>query len=120
MHRQIVGLEIGDPMCVDHVDENGLNNQRSNLRKCTRSENARNIKLKANNTSGYKGVSFFRRDGTWKVQIQAGGKNRHVGYFKTKEEAHKAYVEHAKKKHGEFANPGDGCLILKVDDVSSS
>lgn len=113
MHRQIMGLKNGDQLCVDHIDENGLNNCKSNLRKCTRNGNARNIKLRSNNTSGYKGVTFFRRDGKWKAQIKTGEKARHIGYFSTKEAAYEAYCTEAKKHFGEFANLGDGCVILK-------
>ncbi len=104
MHRVIIGTPIG--METDHIDGDGLNNQRYNLRICTKQENQRNRRNPSNNTSGYKGVSFRNRTGRWQARIDINGKTTHLGMFSTPEEAHSAYCEAAKKYYGDFANTG--------------
>jgi len=99
MHRVI--LQANTWMQVDHKDRNGLNNSRSNLRACTRSQNQgnRGIDL-SKKTSKYKGVCFCRRSGKWKADIA----NRYLGRFATEKEAALRYDEEAKKLYGVFAN----------------
>lgn len=104
MHRFI--MSPLDKMIIDHIDGNGLNNTRKNLRYCTRSENARNVIKSNNNTSGFKCVSFFKRDKNWRAYIVLNNKQIHIGYFETAELAYKAYCEACVKYHGEFANFG--------------
>lgn len=91
---------------VDHIDGNGLNNMRSNLRLATRTENVRNSKRPVTNTSGYKGVSWHKARNKWRATIQVNNKHIHLGLFDTPEEAYAAYCEAAIKYHGEFANFG--------------
>jgi hypothetical protein len=99
MHRQIMGFPEGKD--VDHINNNGLDNRRCNLRICSHAQNMRNRKIKAhNNTSGFKGVSWFKRLRKWRASISP----TTIGYFDSKEEAAKAYDEAAKKLFGEFAN----------------
>lgn len=86
---------------VDHIDSDTFNNRRDNLRVATRAQNTRNTKLRSNNTSGYKGVSWHKY--AWMAQIMFEGKKIYLGLFKTPEEAHEAYCEAAKKYFGEFA-----------------
>lgn len=101
MHREILGHPAG--FDVDHIDGNGLNNKRENLRIATVSQNAYNSLTPKNNTSGYKGATFHNRFGRWIAKISAEGKSHHLGYFDTPEEAHAAYCEASKRLHGEFA-----------------
>lgn len=56
MHRQIMGLTFGDNKCVDHINSNRLHNRKSNLRRCTHTENIHNSKLSKRNKSKAKGV----------------------------------------------------------------
>lgn len=91
-------------METDHINGNGLDNRRENLRVCTRSENLMNQKRGINNTSGYKGVSWHKGTEKWQSKIAAKGKRIYLGLFKEKEEAHKAYCEASKRYHGEFGN----------------
>ena len=102
MHRKILGLTNPNIHC-DHVNNNGLDNQKSNLRGCTVSENLRNSKPFINSTSKYKGVSFYKRDNKWRAQIMIDGKETHLGYFKDEIEAAKVYDKAAKVHHKEFA-----------------
>ena len=102
MHRQI--LNAATDVHVDHRDGNGLNNRRDNLRAATPSQNQYNQKAHANNTAGFKGVSFDKRIGKWSARIQVSKRGLWIGYFGTSEEAGAAYIEAAKRLHGEFAN----------------
>lgn len=104
-HRVIWVLIHGDwPRCeIDHI--NGINgdNRIENLREASKAQNQRNKGMMANNTSGFKGVSWNSRAKKWQALIAKGGKNRNLGQFDTPEAAHAAYCEAAKKYHGEFA-----------------
>jgi hypothetical protein len=101
MHRSIVIVPHG--MVIDHIDGNGLNNQRSNLRICTRSENMRNQQLHRNNTSGFKGVGWDAKRGFWKASIKIEGRQVHLGTFHDKRKAADAYDNAAELHHGIFA-----------------
>ena len=72
---------------VDHIDRCKTNNHISNLRWATGSENNQNKSMQLNNTSGVIGVSWFKRDSKWKVQIMVNGVQKHLGYFESKEDA---------------------------------
>lgn len=105
MHRLILGLT--DPKVeVDHIDGNGLNNTRSNLRACNRRENMRNTRAYANNKSGLKGVHWREDCGKWRACIRVNGKLKNLGCHDTKEAAYEAYCKAAIDLHGEFANTG--------------
>lgn len=104
MHRDILKL-VGKEM-ADHADENKLNNQRENLRKCTKSQNTVNKGLLRNNTSGYNGVWFHKgkwRVKRWTAEIHVNGKKIYLGSYLTKEEGAFAYNQAATKYFGEFA-----------------
>lgn len=102
MHRFIMNTPKG--MQTDHIDHNGLNNCKENLRICTCSENAMNQSKPKNNTSGYKGVSWHKKNKKWRSKICIKGKNIYLGYFLIKQDAYKAYCEASKKYHGEYGN----------------
>jgi HNH endonuclease len=104
MHRVIMNTPIG--METDHINGNGLDNRRTNLRVCSRSENRCNVGKCSNNTSGYKGVSFFKANSKWHAMIMINCKQNNLGFFDTPELAYKAYCDACIKYHGEFANFG--------------
>ncbi len=99
MHRVIMNAR--EEEFVDHINLNGLDCRRSNLRIATPAENNRNRPIPRNNTTGFKGVSFFK----WRYQAHIGyqGRKLHLGYYATAEEAHSAYQDAAFRLHGEFA-----------------
>lgn len=86
---------------IDHADGDGLNNRFANLRLALPSQNNFNQRKRADNTSGYKGVSKHRNK--WRAEINAYGTYRHLGTFDTPELAHMAYCKAAAELHGEFA-----------------
>jgi Demerecviridae HNH endonuclease len=90
---------------IDHRDSDGTNNRIGNLRKCTSSQNQANSKRRADNSSGYKGVSFNREQQMFIAAIQINRERKFLGYFKTAEEAHAAYVAAARKHFKAFARP---------------
>jgi hypothetical protein len=102
MHRIILGVTDKNQF-IDHIDGNGLNNQRSNLRLASSHENNRNIRKKKNCSSKYKGVSWLPKFKKWKVDICVDGKKKGLGLFKNEEEAARAYDRMAKIHFGEFA-----------------
>lgn len=87
----------------DHIDGNGLNNQRGNLRPATKSENGANRKLNRNNTSGFKGVGWNKAQQKWTASIRQFGKLRYLGYFLDVMAAARAYDVAAKEIFGKFA-----------------
>ena len=102
MHREILNTPVG--LLTDHADRNGLNNQRSNIRICNIAENNRNVKIRKDSTSGYKGVSFHKRDEKWRAYIGFDNKIMWLGYFKTAKIAALAYDNAACELFGEFAS----------------
>ena len=107
LHRFILG--IADPKVqVDHRDCVGLHCQRSNLRIATPLQNACNVGLRKDNSSGFKGVDWHKHEQLWRARINVGGKSISLGYFHTKEAAAKAYNAAAKKYHGRFAKLNKG------------
>ena len=96
-------MQTPNGMQTDHIDHNGLDNQRENLRICTVAENQRNRKADSDNASGFKGVCFSRKRHKWYAQITVDRKNMHLGSFDSPEEAARFYDLAALAYHGEFA-----------------
>lgn len=101
MHRQIMNAPKGQ--MVDHKDGNSLNNLRENLRLCKSIQNQRNSKIPKNNTSGFKGVTWYKPSKRWRAQITLKNQCIYLGYFIEKIDAAKAYNEAAKELFGEFS-----------------
>ena len=101
MHRVI--MKAPDHLVVDHIDHNGLNNCRSNLRLCTSAQNSQNMASIARGRSKYKGIYWDKQHKKWVAKIQVNGKRTHIGIFKNEIDAAKAYDEKASQLHGEFA-----------------
>ncbi len=101
MHREIMNAPKG--LLVDHIDGNGLNNRKSNLRLCTYSQNARNKRPSPNCYSRYKGVTWHRYHNKWYASIHKSGRSTFLGCFDDEIEAALAYDKMAGELFGEFA-----------------
>jgi hypothetical protein len=103
MHRFLLGLPPYRErhIDVDHLNGDGLDNRRVNLRIGSRAQNLANSGSRKG-TSRFKGVSFDRRTGHWKVQIMTEGRNRNLGRYETEEEAALVYNAAAREAWGEF------------------
>jgi hypothetical protein len=88
---------------VDHENQDGLDNRRANLRIATRSQNNANQRRRKDNTSGYKGVVWHKRERRWQAQIQVEGKCLYLGGFDDPKDAAQAYNVAAFTHFGEFA-----------------
>lgn len=104
----MLGRELVKDDITDHIDGNGLNNVRDNLRLATRSQNLGNSRLSIRNKFGLKGVSAFR-DG-FMAGITVNKQRIYLGVYETPELAHAAYVVAAKEHFGEFANDGSASI----------
>lgn len=100
MHRLFA--TVPDSMELDHVDGNGLNNRRENLRVATALQNRRNQKLGKRNKVGLKGVSWSKAAKKWQASIRVNNKGVYLGIFETPEEAHAAYIAAIPKYHGDW------------------
>lgn len=67
--------------CVDHISGDGTANKWVNLRRATRQENQRNMRLSVRNTSGHSGVGWDKVNNKWSCLISVGGKNIRIGRF---------------------------------------
>jgi len=103
MHRFLMSLELGDGLEVDHINGDGLDNRRSNLRVCTAKQNRGNQKKHHDNKSGYKGVIRMRdatRNRPWRAQTNWDHQMCVLGYFHTAEEAASVYDRAARVYYG--------------------
>ncbi len=101
MHRYLVGAVAGQQL--DHFDRNTLNNQRLNLRFSTQSQNVANSTKSKANTSGFKGVTWYKPSQNWQSQIMVEGVNHYLGKFEHSSDAAAAYDCAAQRFFGKFS-----------------
>lgn len=104
MHRVI--LECRKSQSIDHINGDGLNNQKANLRKCRQGLNMRNRLISKNNSSGFKGVHWWHKKGQWGkfvAYIRHRTKSIFLGSFREALDAAKAYDAAAIRLFGEYA-----------------
>jgi hypothetical protein len=87
---------------VDHINGDGLDNRRCNLRTATRAQNASNIHRRAHNKSGYIGVSWDAPRRAWQASVATNGRSLFLGRFANSEAAALARDKAARELHGEF------------------
>lgn len=102
LHRFLMGVSPGIKKVVDHKDLNTLNCQKENLRICSYNQNNMNQRIRKNNTSGYKGVSWSKRDKKWEAYINLNKKKIHLGLYFSPELAYEAYCVASLKYHNDF------------------
>lgn len=90
------------PQLIDHIDGNRLNNKISNLREATYAENAYNSKIRSDNKSGVRCVSWDKARKSWEVRIKIDGKLKHFGNYKDLDEAAKVAEKVRKEHHTSF------------------
>ena len=95
--KNTLGRDLETHEQVDHINQNKLDNQRSNLRLASNQENHRNKGKNANNQSGFKGVYWAKNAGKWRAQVTVDGRRIHLGYYTSSQDAHKAYVDYVLK-----------------------
>lgn len=104
LHRQIMNKHLQKGLIIDHINHNGLDNRKCNLRTVTYTQNAQNKSPRLNSTSKYLGVSFCTRALKWRVRIWTNNKNLHLGFYVNENDAAQAYNKAALKHFGEYAN----------------
>jgi len=97
MHTEILGISP-----IDHIDSNGLNNQKSNLRACTQKQNSMNTRSHIDSTSKYKGVSWVSKYKKWRSEIYFNGKTIYLGWFDDEIVAAKEYDKKSLELFGEW------------------
>lgn len=100
LHRLVIGAK--KCQIVDHINGNKLDNRLENLRFCTQSQNLMNRDTSSKNTSGYRGVSWDKKNNKWYATITINSKQLNLGRFVDKEVAKKVYDEAARNAFGEF------------------
>ena len=102
MHHVIIGTEEGK--VIDHINSNGLDNRKANVRFATAQQNGWNKrKQRGNYSSKYKGVHWEKKRKEWRARIKCSGRSIHLGRFETEEAAARAYDAKAREFFGEFA-----------------
>lgn len=110
LHQEVI--EVPDGMVIDHINHDGMDNRRANLRPATHSQNMCHIRKRPGTKhSKFKGVCWKKKNRKWEAAIGFQKKRIHLGYFCSEIEAARAYDEAAKKYHGEFA-----CLNFPQSD----
>lgn len=87
---------------TDHINGIRNDNRIVNLRACSTSENMRNVGIRPNNTSGFKGVDFHKATGKWRSRLRVDGKEKHFGLFLDPELASEVYEANARQSNGQF------------------
>lgn len=101
LHRYIMQPPCG--FVVDHLNENKLDNRRSNLRICTRQVNDHGKRRKNKRSGNFTGVSLHHRTGLWRARIFTNKKESHLGLFDSMEDAARAYDFEAVRRYGVHA-----------------
>jgi len=104
MHRFLLGI-TNPHVQADHINHDGLDNQRHNIRRCLHQQNQANSCKRPETTSRFRGVCWNKCHGKWEAKIKIDGKNIFLGYFADEIAAAHAYDAAARELFGEFANP---------------
>lgn len=103
LHRFLLNVTDSN-LVVDHINHNGLDNRKCNLRICTNQQNICNCKIPKNNKSGCKGVYWSQDKQKWTVQVTINNKTKYIGRYDNLEDAINARREASRKYYGDYAN----------------
>lgn len=120
LHRFIMKCYTGDGRVVDHINRNTLDNRKCNLRVVTDYENSLNRQNRITNTSGYKGVSYNKKDSIYVARIQDKGKIRRIGISQDPVECAKMYDMMAIKLFGEYACINFPDMVYTQEEIDST
>ncbi len=101
MHRLLLDLKKGES--CDHINHDGLDNRRCNIRKVSNQQNGMNRLKNKGCSCMFKGVCYYKQTKKWKAQIMIDGNPTHLGYFNTSLEGAFAYDKKAKELFGDYA-----------------
>lgn len=102
LHRTIANPSPDE--VVDHINHNGLDNRRKNLRVCSHAENVWNSNPNRQNTSSkFVGVSWHKARNNWRAVITENGRSKHIGSFQSEEDAAAAYDQYVRDHRDEYA-----------------
>lgn len=101
LHRLLCQTSQDQPH-IDHINGDISDCRRANLRKCSHSQNLQNQKIRADNSTGYKGVGFHRQSGRYRARVTVGGKKIYIGLFENAEQANIAAAKMRELLHKEF------------------
>ena len=122
IHKLVANEFLDNPLnkkCVDHQDNNRLNNNVENLRFASHSENSMNAKISMKNTSGFKGISFNKKTNKWKAHITINGKKQHLGFFEKIEDAVNVRVMKAEEYYGEYKNSCEKIININIAHIEN-
>jgi len=105
MYQLYHEVELNPNQYIDHIDMNVTNNSIENLRLCDKSTNGMNRTKQANNSTGFKGVTYHKSAGKYMAQLEHNNKRYYLGLHDTPELAYEAYCKSAKEIQGEFFHP---------------
>lgn len=106
-HRLVFILHTGSyPNCIDHINGNKADNRWENLRPATRGQNNQNQSMRSDNTSGFKGVYYLKRNKKWAAQVTVDGEQKYLGLYPSEFEAGEVAMKARQYHHGEYANHG--------------
>jgi hypothetical protein len=101
--------------CVDHIDNDRTNNNVNNLRFVTHQENSFNKSISKNNSSGTKGISYYKPTNKWVAHIMYNKKQYNLGYFDKLEDAILARQKKANEIYGEFTHSSERIVNLNIE-----
>lgn len=111
-------LDAKEDQMVDHIDGNGMNNRRENLRFVSPQQNMWNRRSSRSSTSKFKGVCWNKQDKCWRATIRANGKYEHLGSFENEIDAARVYENRARQIQRNFFKKEKSRFLRVAEPVS--